>query len=198
MRFGSHWHQEEESGDNSCEWSRFRSTSPPLDIQTDTTGNGMTSLIKPGSLCNKGLFVWVTGYLRTKYAFSLFSWRFVVFCTMITQYALHQSVSDSLWYHPWILLKQLFKRQHDKAATLVDVHMHSCDSLQSNSVKSGSNQSGRNVTPHLYWWTLCNRCSAALSDHCVWHGNYFQIPQWAAKNCRKLGWREKQGGHLKS
>lgn len=87
---------------------------------------------------------------------------------------------------PEHLLETVITARHVEAFVLAHVHSHSCDSLQCNSVKSGSSQRGWNATSHPYPKPSA-AALAALSDWCVSHGNNFQNPSRAAKNWRYTG-----------
>lgn len=82
---------------------------------------------------------------------------------------------------PKHLLEAVVTARHAEAFILAYVHSHSCDSLQCNSVKSGSNQRGWNVTSHPYPKPSA-AALAALSDWSVSNGNHFQNQSRAAKN----------------
>lgn len=68
-------------------------------------------------------------------------------CKCMTIYIILNSVIDSMT-SPQHLIEGIIK--HAGALVLVHERSHSCDSLQWNSVKSGSNQGQRNVTSHPY------------------------------------------------
>lgn len=145
---------------------------------------GVTSLIKAHLICNKGPIVCILIYLRTQYGWQLqFLVGFVLLCTIITMHVMHNTVRESL-LTPRKLIQTIIVMQHIEALILVHVQSHSCGSLQCDSVRSGSNQRGRNATSHPYPWPSA-AAVAVLSDWSVWHANHFQNPNRAAKKLKR-------------